>query len=263
MRIKVQVKVKAICDVCGKEVLRDKYNLKSCRKKGMKVACSSKCSAFIRKKKNADDSIGKKYGRLTVIEPDLESEGLCRVICKCDCGNIVNKPLHLLKNVSVSSCGCLRLETIKKNGRGLKHGLCHKYKKEYSAWADMKQRCVNKKNKHYKDYGGRGISFCERWNDFKLFFDDMGSKQEGQSIDRTDVNGNYCPENCRWANNDQQANNKRVHHNITYKGVTKNITQWSKHFGLGVKTLGYRLSSGWDLDDVFTKKSARRENRWL
>ena len=124
----------------------------------------------------------------------------------------------------------------------------------------MKQRCNNNKNKHYKDYGERGILVCERWNDFKLFFDDMGSKQEEQSIDRTDVNGNYCPENCRWVNNDQQANNKRTHHNITYKGSTKNITQWSKHFGLGVKTLSYRLSAGWSLDNVFSKEKFARTN---
>ena len=95
---------------------------------------------------------------------------------------------------------------IKNNN--FKHGLS--YTKEYNAWRGLKNRCLNKNNPKYKDYGGRGITVCDRWlNSFDNFFEDMGICLKDLSLDRIDVNGNYCKENCRWATPVEQRNNQR------------------------------------------------------
>ena len=81
----------------------------------------------------------------------------------------------------------------------------------YYSWNSMKDRCNNKNNKQYKDYGGRGITYDKRWEDFREFYKDMGEKPKQTTLDRIDVNGNYCKENCRWATKLEQQHNMRVH----------------------------------------------------
>jgi hypothetical protein len=121
----------------------------------------------------------------------------------------------------------------------------------------MKARCYRKQSKDYKDYGGRGIKVCDRWlgdSGFENFFEDMGRRPSSDhSLDRIDVNGNYCLENCRWATISEQANNKRNNRNITYKGKTQNITQWGLEVGISETTLRYRLDRGWDIERAFTE----------
>lgn len=94
----------------------------------------------------------------------------------------------------------------------------------YRSWNNMKDRCLNKNNKQYKDYGGRGIMFDERWLEFAYFYEDMGEKPNGTTLDRVDVDKNYCKENCRWATREEQQRNQRTH-----KRVDVGITYDEKH----------------------------------
>ena len=106
----------------------------------------------------------------------------------------------------------------------------------------MLSRCNNPKNQSFKHYGGRGIKVCERWHDLKLFYEDMGDMPESRSIDRIDVNGDYTPENCRWANSNQQGRNKRNNRILEYNGEKKCLTEWAETLNIKVDTLNKFLT---------------------
>jgi hypothetical protein len=115
----------------------------------------------------------------------------------------------------------------------------------------MKDRCYNKNNKYYKDYGGRGIKVCDRWLDkergFENFLEDMGVRPIGKSINKINNNGNYEPNNCNWATRKEQSNNTRQNRVFSYNGVTQTIAQWARHLGVPHNTLSYRLDN-WSIE---------------
>ena len=114
--------------------------------------------------------------------------------------------------------------------------------KVYRCWQSMKQRCLNKNDIGYKNYGGRGITVCPEWlNSFKNFYADMGKKPEGLSLDRIDNDGNYCKENCRWATLEEQHNNTRANRFLTYNNKTQTMAQWAREFNISSSTLFGRI----------------------
>jgi hypothetical protein len=128
------------------------------------------------------------------------------------------------------------------------------FKAEYRTWSSMKVRCYNQNDAGYKNYGGRGIKICDRWRySFKSFLDDMGPRPSPEhSIDRINVNGNYEPLNCRWADPIQQASNKRSTILIEYQGQKKTLPEWCRHFGLKEeRTYNRYATQKLPLDEVF------------
>ena len=114
--------------------------------------------------------------------------------------------------------------------------------KFYGVWSTMKARCSNPNATSYANYGGRGVTYCPRWNDFKNFRADMlGSYKEGLTLDRKDTNGSYSPENCRWATWDEQENNRRNKREFSFKGQNLTLTKWARAVGVNRSTLAQRF----------------------
>ena len=142
----------------------------------------------------------------------------------------------------------------------LKHGMC--YTRIYHIWAGMKQRCFDEKCKAYKNYGGRGITVCNRWLTFDYFLKDMvHSYSRDLTIERINVNGNYEPSNCKWVSKTDQSNNRRSNVNVTYNGKTQNLMLWSKELKLSVTTLYQRVKRGWNVEDLFNPNKFGNQHR--
>jgi len=152
------------------------------------------------------DLIGKKFNRLTVISREGRSpSNKIMWKCLCDCGKILDIIGASLKNGNTKSCGCLNDENRLINN--LKHGKSKT--KMYKSWSDMKSRCLNKNNKNYSRYGGRGISVCNEWLKFEPFMKwaIANNYDESLEIERRNNNKNYEPSNCKWATRKEQNNN--------------------------------------------------------
>jgi hypothetical protein len=192
------------------------------------------------------DLTGQKFGRLVVVgrAPDgTDYNQRWHCVCECGANRIVFR--HSLTTGVTQSCGCLHRE------RMTRHGMFGK--PEYSAWVQMLQRCTNPKKKCFQDYGGRGITVCERWRAFENFYADMGPRPSPtHSLDRSDNDGNYEPENCRWATNLEQTNNRRVSRHLTLDGRTQTVGEWAREFNISRGVVYRRLDRGWDARRALT-----------
>lgn len=120
----------------------------------------------------------------------------------------------------------------------------------------IKQRCKNPRNKSYANYGGRGITLCERWETLENFIADVGDRPKGMTLERIDNNKGYEPGNCRWASRQEQAENQRRTVVLTFNGETRTVTQWSKITGISSRTIRKRLSNlGYTVEQTLTKPS--------
>lgn len=139
--------------------------------------------------------------------------------------------------------------------RGKIHGMSKSA--EYRAWSAMKERCGNPNDPGFKNYGGRGIEVCDRWqNSFVLFLNDVGRRATPDlSLERIDNDGDYEPGNVKWASWKEQANNRRSNHLIEINGEVKTLTQWSEHYGIASHSVFARLSRGWNEETALTHRN--------
>lgn len=199
------------------------------------------------------DLTGERFNRLTPFKFIGKKKGRGRSnfwLCKCDCGKEIEAKTPLLINGAVGSCGCLLIDKVTVHG---KSGT-----PEYTCWTNMKQRCLNPKNKEYKNYGDRGIFICDRWaNSFENFLEDMGERPaESQSIDRIDNNDGYYKENCRWTTIKEQNKNKRQTTLHEAFGEMICIEDAGKKYGVHPTTLRYRVKS-MTLEEAILKGSRK------
>lgn len=195
----------------------------------------------MRNKRPLKDYSGRRYGRLVALYPSAITG---KWIWKCDCGSLAVKSVKSVRDGNTRSCGCLFTESLV--NRNTTHGLSKAHPRTYRSWKDMRSRCYNPNNTEFHNYGGRGITVCEKWASFAQFFADMGDRPEGLTIERRDVNCDYEPNNCEWATPEVQSNNKRNTVRLTINGETKSLAMWCKHYGVEQSKAGYRLKHGLD-----------------
>lgn len=226
---------KCRCD-CGNRTIVSTSSLRSGNTKS--CGCYHKEKAH---EANYEDLSGKRFGRLVAIE-GFKKNGEFYWKCKCDCGKQAEVlPQHLKRNL-IRSCGCLRAETSSQINR--KHGM--KETRLYKAWLDMKARCYNSNDTNYKNYGGRGITVCDEWkNDFMNFYNwaIANGYRDDLTIDRINVDGNYEPNNCRWATYKEQANNTRANIILEYKGRKQTMAEWAEEIGMNYVTFQRRIKN--------------------
>lgn len=194
--------------------------------------------------------MGARFGRWTTIGPRRPGPypGHSTIRCRCVCGVERDVLLCSLRSGRSSSCGCFERDVKTTHGQSQSGGA-------YSSWQAMKTRCLNKKSKDFERYGACGIKVCDRWLKFENFFEDMGPRPSGTELERKDNDGHYEPGNCRWASDQEQANNRS--NNTRIRGKT--IAEWSRETGISPSTLGNRRAVGLSDAEVLGPLKRRRK----
>lgn len=187
------------------------------------------------------DLTGMRFARLTVIRREGYVQRNTKQpvwLCRCVCGTEKLIMGATLRNGTTTSCGCFQREST--SIRSKKHGA--KGTPEHNSWRGMRGRCDNPNNTHYAQYGGRGITYCSRWTEFENFHADMGDRPAGHTLDRyPDNDGDYGPDNCRWATTKQQGHNTQRTVLVTYEGTTLCVKDWASVLGITDRALAHRL----------------------
>ena len=229
-----------------------------------KCVCSRECvsqkGVYLRAKscgcRSTRNLIGERFGMLLVTGISGPNNRCKKgYMATCNCGKIRSYTFGDLIGKSFQSCGCLQKSNrgriisrdIDKFDPSVKVMKGHPLQQTYmGAW----YRCNNKKSPAFKHYGGRGIKFL--WTSFEQFCEDMGPRPEGYSIERLNVNGHYCKDNCIWADDETQANNMRDTVYITHNDITLSVARWRKKVGISEHAQGDRRRSGWSVKDSCT-----------
>lgn len=200
------------------------------------------------------DLTGKKFHLLTAIRPERDGKRTFWV-CICDCGNTCRIETNNLRRQNRKpSCGCYARSAVgEANATHRMTGT-----RVYRSWVSMKMRCQNPEDLTYERYGGRGILVCDRWQSFENFLADMGTPPtEKHTLDRIDVNGNYEPENCRWATPKQQARNTRRNIFYDFFGQQMTAPEIAEKTGVPLVTIRKRLASGHPIEVAASKINLR------
>jgi hypothetical protein len=205
------------------------------------------------------DLTGNKFGMLTVTKfSHFNKRRVSTWECLCECGNNVIVIGSNMKNGNSKSCGCLNIE------RAIETNTTHGMRRTriYSIWIHMKERCRYEKCSVYEYYGGRGINYCEDWEKFEGFYRDMKDGYSDRlTLERKDVNGNYCKENCKWATKIEQANNTRTNRIETVDGVADTMANLCRIYNIDRSVVKSRLKLGWSLDSAFMKPVKKIKQR--
>lgn len=206
-------------------------------------------------KRTFNDLTGKRFGRLVVIGVDDRGTRKTYYNCQCDCGNVKSVRADSLLCGAIRSCGCMKKEQDRIN---LEANHSHKQSgtRLYKIWQGMKKRCYNPHDTRYDRYGGRGIIICDEWREnFQAFHDwaVQNGYDETLTIDRVDNDGNYCPENCRWSSNEEQARNRSSNIKITIGNATKTLTEWCEIFQVDYRMVlaRYKRNGFIGIDELF------------
>ena len=208
---------------------------------------------------------GKKYSMLTAVRlvesvPRMvngSKQGYKHmVLWRCDCSNEKVINLTDVSSLHTSSCGCIAAKRLRERSYKHGHAMRDKLSPTFISWCAMIDRCNLPSSSAYRRYGAVGIRVCDRWqgdDGFSNFVTDMGERPEGHTIDRIDGTKNYYPDNCRWANRYEQANNQKSNVKVEVDGVEMNVSQAMRHFGVYTKSGVYygRLKRGWSVEATF------------
>lgn len=196
------------------------------------------------------DLTGARFGRLTAVKPAGTGRYGRKWECLCDCGETTIAIAGLLRAGQVISCGCAQRDAavIACKMRST-HGMTRT--RIYTIWRAMKARCERPGSASYQGYGARGITVCREWSiSFEAFRDWAMSNgyDDNLSIDRIDVDAGYYPENCRWATQAEQANNRRSNLVIAHGGLSLSLAGWAKKTGIKAGTISARIAAGWSIE---------------
>jgi hypothetical protein len=182
-------------------------------------------------------------------------------LCQCDCGKIQFVAEQKLRSGHSRSCGCLQAEVTAK--RSTKHGCAKRGEKTrlYEVWCKMLDRCTNENIPAYVNYGGRGITVCERWLKFENFLEDMGEPAPGLTIDRIDNDKGYFKENCAWKTPKEQARNRRSTVRIECDGLSLTLAEWSERLGISYSMLRGRYEHKWPVREMLTVPIGTKRKR--
>ncbi len=207
-----------------------------------------------------DDLAGKKIGRWTVLRRIGRRGHDYAYLCICDCGTQREVVSGSLKSGSSTSCGCYLAELNR--ARCATHG--RSKTPEFSAWQRMTMRCTNPNYWYFHRYGGRGIRVCARWlghDGFANFLSDLGPRPTGYWLDRINNDGDYSPDNCRWASPTDQCRNRSSNHLLSNGDDKRTITEWAQLLGSGRKIIYQRLKRGWSEERAVTAPPMLRGGR--
>lgn len=198
------------------------------------------------------DLSGNVYGYLSVLRRSSDKgngkKPVIKYTCRCVCGKDLDVKSDSLLSGHTVSCGCKKI----------KHNHANK-ERLYNIWKCMRQRCNNPKNPSYPCYGGKGVIICDEWNEYQGFREWAlaNGYDDSLSIDRIDPDGNYCPSNCRWADDKTQMNNQTRNRYFEYEGKRYTMAQLAEKFHLSYSAMQHRIERGWDMERIINQEQRR------